>query len=68
MDFRSAAATFRHHLQDRFCGWYVEAAKDRLYAGALDAILGMGHPMMPFVTERITQSLGTGPLVGRRYA
>ncbi len=65
--FREAAYAFRHFLKDRLCDWYIEAAKDRLYAdddGALAALLAglrgslaMGSPMMPFVTARISEAL-----------
>ncbi|HQR09588.1 MAG TPA: valine--tRNA ligase, partial [Gemmatales bacterium] len=52
-----------------FCDWYLEMAKSRLkdpaekplaqqmLAGVLDTILRLLHPMMPFVTEMIWQSL-----------
>ncbi|MFT3879916.1 MAG: valine--tRNA ligase [Gemmatales bacterium] len=52
-----------------FCDWYLEMAKSRLrdpaekalaqqmLAGILDTILRLLHPMMPFVTEMIWQSL-----------
>ena len=52
-----------------FCDWYVEMSKSRLrddqarplaqrvLAGALDTILRLLHPIMPFVTESIWQAL-----------
>ena len=54
-----------------FCDWYLEMAKSRLkdpaekplaqqmLAGVLDTILRLLHPMMPFVTEMIWQSLNS---------
>jgi len=54
---------------DDFCSFYVEIAKPRLndrgqramiqglLAGALDTLLRLLHPLMPFVTEEIWQTL-----------
>ncbi len=62
-DIHIAAQMARRALYDDFCGWYIETAKDRLYAGetsagaaigeAFDALLRLLHPFMPFVTEEI---------------
>lgn len=52
-----------------FCDWYVEMSKDRLsdpekrpqaqrvLAGALDVIIRMVHPVMPFLAESLWQAL-----------
>jgi valyl-tRNA synthetase len=65
-EFRQAAYTFRHFFKDRFCDWYIEAAKDRLYAddkagietimSVLQSSLKMAHPMIPFITSRIEEA------------
>ncbi|MEL1249434.1 valine--tRNA ligase [Aurantiacibacter gilvus] len=71
--FDAAANTIYHFVWDRFCDWYLElikpvlqddpdtdAAKEtRAVAGwALDQILVMLHPFMPFVTEELWNSRG----------
>ncbi|WAT19132.1 valine--tRNA ligase [Aurantiacibacter sp. MUD11] len=75
--FDAAANTVYHFTWDRFCDWYLElikpvlqgdadsdAAKEtREVAGwALDQILVMLHPFMPFVTEELWHAQGD-----RRY-
>ncbi len=49
-----------------FCDWYIEAIKptvqddlvqQRVLASAIDAILRLLHPSMPFVTEKLWESL-----------
>ncbi len=62
-EFHLAAGEARKALYDDLCGWYIEAAKDRLYEGdpsakaalyrAFDQLLRFMHPFMPFVTEEI---------------
>ena len=55
---------------DRFCDWYIEMAKSRIFDGGrpaltvkrvlvyvLTGILKLLHPFMPFVTEEIWQAL-----------
>ena len=71
--FDAAANTIYHFVWDRFCDWYLElikpvfagdadspAAKEtRAVAGwALDQILVMLHPFMPFVTEELWSKQG----------
>ncbi len=71
--FDAAANTIYHFVWDRFCDWYLElikpvlqgdedtdAAKEtRAVAGwALDQILVMLHPFMPFITEELWNSRG----------
>ena len=62
-DFAHAALDFYAFFWSEFCDWYLEMVKPRLYDGdpdatanllfALDTVLRLGHPMMPFVTEEI---------------
>jgi valyl-tRNA synthetase len=62
-DFAHAALDFYAFFWSELCDWYLEIAKPRLYDGerdaaanllyVLDAVLRLGHPMMPFVTEEI---------------
>ncbi|MEO1921579.1 MAG: valine--tRNA ligase [Sphingomonadaceae bacterium] len=63
--FDAAANTLYHFVWDRFCDWYLELIKGniddetRAVAGwALDQILVMLHPFMPFVTEELWSLLG----------
>ena len=71
--FDAAANTIYHFVWDRFCDWYLElikpvfqgeadsppAVETRAVAGwALDQILVMLHPFMPFVTEELWQAQG----------
>ncbi len=71
--FDAAANCIYHFTWDRFCDWYVElikpvlqgeeegeaAAETREVAGwALDQILVMLHPFMPFVTEELWNAQG----------
>ena len=58
--FDAAANTIYHFVWDRFCDWYIELIKGnfdeetKAVAGwALDQILVMLHPFMPFVTEEL---------------
>ncbi|MEZ5693840.1 MAG: valine--tRNA ligase [Altererythrobacter sp.] len=71
--FDAAANTIYHFVWDRFCDWYLElikpvfaegaseaaAAETRAVAGwALDQILVMLHPFMPFITEELWSNQG----------
>ncbi len=71
--FDAAANTIYHFVWDRFCDWYLElikpvfaegasedaAAETRAVAGwALDQILVMLHPFMPFITEELWSKQG----------
>jgi valyl-tRNA synthetase len=65
--FNDAAATLYHFVYDEFCAWYVELIKPllagddeqakaetrRTAAFALDQILKLLHPFMPFITEEL---------------
>ena len=68
--FSEAARTVYDFTWSEFCDWYVEMAKGRLLrnvnsrpsvqrvlAGALDGILRLVQPIMPFVAESIWQAL-----------
>jgi len=71
--FDAAANTVYHFTWDRFCDWYLELikpvlqsdedgpvqAETKAVAGwALDQILVMLHPFMPFVTEELWNAQG----------
>ncbi len=71
--FDAAANTIYHFTWSRFCDWYLElikpvfageadspaAVETREVAGwALDQILVMLHPFMPFITEELWHSQG----------
>ena len=65
--FHEAAGAMYRYMWNDFCDWYVEIAKSRINAGqagpkailayALDVLLRLLHPVLPFVTERIWQEL-----------
>jgi valyl-tRNA synthetase len=62
-DFAHAAQEAYAFFWSELCDWYLEIAKPRLYEGeaevsaillrVLERILGLLHPIMPFVTEEI---------------
>jgi valyl-tRNA synthetase len=68
--FSDVARTIYDFTWSEFCDWYLEMSKDRLrdaasrpsaqrvLAGALDTILRLVHPVMPFVAESVWQTLG----------
>ncbi len=71
--FDAAANTVYHFVWDRFCDWYLELIKPVLQSDedgpvqeetkavagwALDQILVMLHPFMPFVTEELWHAQG----------
>jgi valyl-tRNA synthetase len=71
--FNDGAQEMYHFVWDEFCDWYLEAVKPRLYDSkggaasrlraqatlvrALDGILKLLHPYVPFITEEIWQTL-----------
>ena len=74
--FNDAASEVYRFVWNQFCDWYVEFAKpvfmgsdeaaksetQAMAAWALDEILKLLHPFMPFVTEELWAVLGeTGP-------
>ena len=72
--FDAAAGAVYHFTWDVFCDWYLEFSKSVLSgpdgparaetrataAWVLDAILGLLHPFMPFVTEELWGRLDEG--------
>ncbi|HEX8689842.1 MAG TPA: valine--tRNA ligase [Solirubrobacterales bacterium] len=62
-DFAHAAAGAYSFFWSELCDWYLEIVKPRLYEGeaevsatllwALERVLALLHPIMPFVTEEI---------------
>jgi valyl-tRNA synthetase len=62
-DFAHAAQEAYAFFWSELCDWYLEIVKPRLYEGeaelsatllwALERVLALLHPMMPFVTEEI---------------
>ena len=62
-DFSHAALDLYEFFWSELCDWYLEIVKPRLYDGdedasasllwALDQVLALAHPLMPFVTEEI---------------
>jgi valyl-tRNA synthetase len=75
--FAEAARQLRDFTWGDFCDWYLEFVKGRLrdpsarplaqrvLAGLLDGLCRLLHPIMPFVTEQVWQSLNAlAPLRG----
>jgi valyl-tRNA synthetase len=62
-DFAHAAAEAYAFFWSELCDWYLEIVKPRLYEGeaevsatllwALERVLALLHPIMPFITEEI---------------
>ncbi|MGH3665424.1 MAG: valine--tRNA ligase [Egibacteraceae bacterium] len=59
-----AARTLYHLTWDELCDWYLELAKLRdddavraVLGGVLDAALRLLHPLIPFITEEVWQTL-----------
>jgi valyl-tRNA synthetase len=62
-DFSHAALDLYEFFWSELCDWYLEIVKPRLYNGdegasatllwALEQVLALAHPLMPFVTEEI---------------
>jgi valyl-tRNA synthetase len=62
-DFSHAAQEAYSFFWSEFCDWYLEIVKPRLYEGeeevsatllwALERLLALLHPIMPFVTEEV---------------
>jgi len=68
--FSNASGILYHFVWHEYCDWYLELAKPRLEAGgrsrqvaqrvlayALDTVLRLLHPFIPFVTEEIWGNL-----------
>ena len=68
LDIGAAIRVLYSFTWDEFCDWYIEAAKPALQEGrlgtlvtvkaVLEHILKLLHPVMPFVTSELYQSLG----------
>jgi valyl-tRNA synthetase len=70
-DFNDAAVSLYDFIWSEFCDWYIEISKVAIYKGeqrekdsklwvllqVLDGSLKLLHPFMPFITEKIYQSL-----------
>src|SRR4051794_17215194 len=70
-DFAHAALDLYDFFWSELCDWYLEIVKPRLYDGdedasatllwALEQVLALAHPLMPFVTEEIYSYLPKRP-------
>src|SRR4051794_3971410 len=70
-DFAHAALDLYDFFWSELCDWYLEIVKPRLYDGdedasatllwALEQVLALAHPLMPFVTEEIYSYLPNPP-------
>ena len=70
-DFAHAALGLYDFFWSELCDWYLEIVKPRLYDGdedasatllwALEQVLALAHPLMPFVTEEIYSYLPVRP-------
>ena len=66
-EFSRGCEALYHFAWDEFCDWYVELAKTQLADGlthttavlatALDTLLRLLHPVIPFITEALWQAL-----------